>query len=171
MTCLWKKTWQNIRISAILYIISNTPHFMFKNAFMKPLSNVVGLSCAVLCCAESLVSQMSQCQVIFHHNVIRYGCPGSIATIFTEKIDVPTFVRLKEFSPVPTRNNPIPFHAGKRFLEVGCQVLLPINHCWVEGLPVLRPDNVARLVCCTVDIWGKISFRLLTKSTKTFDDY
>ena len=39
---------KNKRISTILYIISNTPHFMFKNASMKPWSNVVGLSCAVL---------------------------------------------------------------------------------------------------------------------------
>ena len=26
----------------------NTPHFLFKNASMKPWSNAVGLSCAVL---------------------------------------------------------------------------------------------------------------------------
>ena len=39
---------KNKCISTILYIISNTPHFMFKNASMKPWSNVVGLSCAVL---------------------------------------------------------------------------------------------------------------------------
>ena len=37
-----------MRISTIRYIISNTPHFMFKNASMKPWSNVFGLSCAVL---------------------------------------------------------------------------------------------------------------------------
>lgn len=136
-----------MRNSTILCIISNTPHFMFKNAFIKPWSNVVGLSCAVL----RHQSQISQCQVIFHHNFIRYGCPSSIATIFTEKIDVPNFCAIEGFLlPVPPNNNLIPFHVGKLFLEVGCQVLLPSNHWWVEGLPVLCPDNVAWLVCCSI---------------------
>ena len=43
-----KKTKQNMHISAILYIILNSPHFMFKNASMKPWSNIVGLSCTLL---------------------------------------------------------------------------------------------------------------------------
>ena len=140
----------------------NMSKFIIKAEYMFP----------EMCCAESLVSQISQCQVIFHHNVIRYGCPSSIATIFTEKIDIRNFCAIEGvLLAVPPHNNLIPFHAGKLFLEVGCQVLLPSNQCCVEGLPVLRPDNVARLVCYTVDIWGKISFGLLNKSTKTFDDY
>ena len=125
---------------------------------------------AVLCWAINLSNQPVPGYI--HHNVIRYDCPSSIAMIFTEKIDVRNFCAIEGvLLPVPPHNNLIPFHAGKHFLEVGCQILLPSNNSWVEGLPELCLDNAARLVCYTVNILGKISFGLLTNSTKTFDDY